>query len=412
GAPAARGGPAAPAAAPAAGFATDDSAKIFGGTACKPATGSQITMGNVSTLSGVLGELFSPVVPALQTFVKAQNECGGLNGHPIRLIIGDDQGDPATAVSVANRQIQSDKITAFVGNIQVLTVDAMVSVVNRTKVPIVGGDLTNNTWFSNPLIFPQGPPPQSISYAMVEGTKKKFGKTKLASVYCAEVPQACSQIDKAITELAKAQGVTVVNNTRISITSPSYQSQCIALQDAGAEVVALIFDAAAQVRFTNDCAKVNFKPQYMAYALGVGNEKQFLGNPSLGGTYVPLNVFGWMANESPAEKFWQASVKKFNPGFTSGNAASLGWVAGALAVAGSAKLGAAPSSQQFVEGLQAIKGNDLGGLTAPLTFTAGKAPKIPYCSFFVSANKDNSRWEKPTSKALCTTVRAPSDPNK
>ncbi|MGQ0632451.1 MAG: hypothetical protein ACT4P1_15640, partial [Sporichthyaceae bacterium] len=41
-------------------------APIFGGSGtCKPATGSEVNIGNVSTLSGVLGELFSPVRPAL-----------------------------------------------------------------------------------------------------------------------------------------------------------------------------------------------------------------------------------------------------------------------------------------------------------------------------------------------------------
>lgn len=50
-----------------------------------------MTIGNVSTLSGVLGQLFSPVVPALQTFVKSQNACGGgLNGHPMKLFVDDD----------------------------------------------------------------------------------------------------------------------------------------------------------------------------------------------------------------------------------------------------------------------------------------------------------------------------------
>src|SRR5436189_62835 len=55
---------------------------IFGGTEqCAPANGTPVSLGNVSTLSGVLGELFSPVVPALKTFVSSQNACGGLNGH-------------------------------------------------------------------------------------------------------------------------------------------------------------------------------------------------------------------------------------------------------------------------------------------------------------------------------------------
>src|SRR3954470_10489577 len=74
------------------------SAAIFGGnTPCRPATLSEVNIGNVSTLSGVLGELFSPGPAALQVFVSSQNACGGLNGHKIKLYLDDDQGDPSTA---------------------------------------------------------------------------------------------------------------------------------------------------------------------------------------------------------------------------------------------------------------------------------------------------------------------------
>jgi branched-chain amino acid transport system substrate-binding protein len=396
----------------AAGAATGKSAAVFGGSSCSPAAGSPITIGNVSTLSGVLGQLFSPVVPALQTFVKAQNACGGLNGHPVRLVIGDDQGDPSTAVSVAQRQIQNDKVLAFMGNIQVLTVDAMVSVVNRAKVPMIGGDITNNTWFTNELLFPQGPPPQAIAYGFVQAGVEKYGKKKLGSIYCAEVPQACSQINRAYKELAPQFGAQVVTDVRVSITAPSYTSQCIEAQRSGAEVMALIVDAPTQVRYANSCDGANFNPQYLAYPLGVGNEKQFLGKKSLANTYVPLNAFAWMANETPAEKFYQRSVAKYNPGFTSGNAASLGWVSGALAVAASSKLTDKPTSQQLIDGLHEIKKNDLGGLTAPLSFFKGGTPKIPYCLFGVTSNADNSGWQKPLSKAICTSVTAPSDPQK
>jgi hypothetical protein len=50
-------------------------------------------------------------------------------------------------------------------------------------------------------------------------------------------------------------------------------------------------------------------------------------------------------------------------------------------------------------------------MTAPLTFVKGKSPRIPYCLFSVQANKDDTGWDTPTSKAVCTPYRAPSDPN-
>jgi branched-chain amino acid transport system substrate-binding protein len=393
---------------------------IFGGTAaCRPATLSPVKLGNVSTLSGVLGELFSPVVPALQTFVKSQNACGGLNGHVIQLVFGDDQGDPSTAVTVAQRQIQNDHIKAFVGNIQVLTVDAMVKVVNDSGIPIIGSDITNNTWFTQPLMFPQGSPPQAISYGYLDAAIRYHHETAVGDVYCLEVPQACQQIDRAFTELTKTVTIdgkkaTNKKSTQVSITSPSYTSQCQQFKDAGVKALAMTFDAASQKRLVQSCNQVGYHPKLIAYPLGVGNEKQFLGEPLLGNTYIPLNTFAWMANATPAEKYYQASVKRFNPGFTTGDAAGLGWTAGALLVKAGAKLTGndATTTKELIAGLYALKGDTLGGLTAPLTYRKGSGPRIPYCLFAAIANKDGSGWQTPLSKPQCTPTRAPSDPNK
>ncbi|HEY2834398.1 MAG TPA: ABC transporter substrate-binding protein, partial [Sporichthyaceae bacterium] len=319
------------------------SQQIFGGKApCQPANLSPINIGNVSTLSGVLGQLFAPVVPGLKTFVAAQNACGGLNGHPIRLFVEDDQGDPSTAVTKINDEIKNAKVLAFVGNIQVLTVDAVVATIKRAGIPVIGGDITNNTWFSNPLMFPQGSPPQAISYGYTVAATDYFKKKSLGDIWCLEVPQACAQIDKALKEIGPQVGVNVVKTTQVSITSPSYTTQCLDFKNAGVEVLAMTFDAASQNRLAKSCDQVGFHPNWAAYPLGVGNEKQFLGSPLLGNTYVPLNTFPWMGNETPAEQYYQASVKKFNPGFTSGDAASLGWTAGALLVAASTNLSANP----------------------------------------------------------------------
>ncbi|MGQ0631367.1 MAG: ABC transporter substrate-binding protein, partial [Sporichthyaceae bacterium] len=149
------------------------------------------------------------------------------------------------------------------------------------------------------------------------------------------------------------------------------------------------------------------------YPLGVGNEKQFLGNKWLGDAYVTMNHFPWMGNSTPAEKYWQASIKKFNPGFTSGGAASLGWGAGALLVAASANLSENPTTQELLDTLYTFKGQEfteLGGLAGPLTFNEGANPTIPYCLFAAISNAANTGWAKVVSKPVCTKTLAPSDP--
>lgn len=395
---------------------------IFGGNEqCVPANGTPVALGNVSTLSGVLGELFSPVVPALKIFVASQNACGGLNGHPIKLAIADDQGDPSTAVTQGRRLVK-EGIVAFLGNIQVLTIDAMKSVIEESGVPIIGGDLTNNTWFTNPLLFPQGSPPQSISYGYHVAATEVFKKAKVGNVYCLEVPQACKEINTGFQEFDKVFPTEVVYTQQISITSPDYTSQCIEAQKAGVEVMAITNDAPTQNRWANSCAKVGHKPNYVLYPLGVGNEGQFLGNPNLGNGYVPMNHFPWMAGTdkfpgNPAMQYYQRQVAKYNPGYNAGGAASLGWQAGALLVAGSHALPPADQpvkKEDFLNGLYQFKGQDwttLGGLTGPLVFTKGKNPFVKYCLYGAQSNAKNDGWARAITTLSCTDQRAPSDPN-
>ncbi|MGQ0843748.1 MAG: ABC transporter substrate-binding protein [Sporichthyaceae bacterium] len=389
---------------------------IFGGNeACKPATLSEVNIGNVSTVSGVLGELFSPVVPALETWVASQNACGGLNGHKIKFFVDDDQGDPATAVSKVNNMIKNNKVIAFVGNIQVLTVDAIVPTMKRSGIPIIGGDITNNTWFTNPLFFPQGSGGQSVAAGYIDGALNYHKKKNVGNVYCIEVPRACEQINRAMKELSPELGASFKKDIQVSITSPSYVQQCLDLKNAGVEALAMTFDAASMNRLARSCTQVGYFPKTMPYPLGVGNEKQFLqGNKWLGDAYVSMNHFPWFSSNTPAEKYWQTSIKKFNPGFTSGGAASLGWTAGALLVAASANLPAEnPTAKDLLSTLYSFKGQkftELGGLSGPLVYNEGANPTIPYCTFAAIGNAENTGWAKAISKPICTKIIAPSDP--
>ncbi len=393
-------------------------APIFGGNGpCKPATLSPVAIGNVSTLSGVIGELMSPVRSGLETFTASQNACGGLNGHKIELFIGDDQGDPSTASSKVQELIQKNKIMAFIGNIEVLTVDAIVPVIKKYGIPVIGSDLTSNTWFTNPLMFPMGSGIQSTAYGYLNAAVNHFKVKNVGQMWCLEVPRACEQHDRAFRELAPMMGATVKKTIQVSITAPSYVQQCLDMKNAGVEAMGLTFDAASQNRVARSCTQVGFFPKVMPYPLGVGNEKQFLqGNKWLGNAFVSMNHFPWFMNDTPALKYWHASIAKYNPGFTNGGAAVMGWSSGALLVAAAAGLSAEnPTTQQLLETLWTFKGQKwttLGGLTPPLTFRKNGNPSVPYCLWTGISNAENTGWASGTSKPSCTDLIAPSDPQK
>jgi branched-chain amino acid transport system substrate-binding protein len=389
---------------------------IFGGSApCKPATGSVVPIGNVSTLSGVLGELFAPVVPALETFVASQNACGGLNGHRIKFFIEDDQGDPSNASSRMQEMVQKNKVIAFVGNIQPLSIDGALATITKLGVPVVGADMVATSDATHPMIFAQGGNVPSTTYGFVDGISNYFKVKNVGNLYCLEVPRPCELAARVLRELAPQFGLTVSKQIQVSITSPSYVNECLQLKNAGAEVVAMNLDGASQIRIARSCTQTQFFPKVVSYPLSVGNEKQFLqGLKWMGDAYIPLNHFPWMANKTPAEKYWQASRTKYSPGSESGSAASLGWAAGALLVAASAGLSpTTPSAAQLVEALYSFRGQkftELGGLAGPRSFFPTGNHKLPYCIWALISNDTNTGWKTWADKPSCTEVVAPSDP--
>ncbi|MGH7534286.1 MAG: ABC transporter substrate-binding protein, partial [Gemmatimonadales bacterium] len=56
---------------------------------------SPAVIASVGTISGPAGAALGGSVQALQVWSKAVNARGGINGHPVQLIVYDDGGDPA-----------------------------------------------------------------------------------------------------------------------------------------------------------------------------------------------------------------------------------------------------------------------------------------------------------------------------
>src|SRR5258706_466559 len=85
-----RGGP--PAAA--GGGATPPTAP---GAAPAQAAGSTIVIGNVGDYSGIVGSVLHEGGPMAQVVARVINDSGGLNGHPIKMLVADAAGDPSRA---------------------------------------------------------------------------------------------------------------------------------------------------------------------------------------------------------------------------------------------------------------------------------------------------------------------------
>jgi len=81
-----------------------------------------------------LGEPEAQTAELLETKI---NDAGGINGHPIKIIIEDDAGQETKTVPAAKKLVQSDKVLAIVGPTLSGTTLSIVEYMERSEVPLV-----------------------------------------------------------------------------------------------------------------------------------------------------------------------------------------------------------------------------------------------------------------------------------
>jgi branched-chain amino acid transport system substrate-binding protein len=349
-------------------------------TAAAPAaTGSTVYLGNVGTYSGLVGGIFAGAQQTIQVWADYTNAHGGLNGHPVKVISEDDGGDPSTNQTETEQEVTQDHVIAFVGDLVPLTVSASLSYLQQQKIPVIGGDSASLTWWQSPVLFPQA------SYLQYEGDDTirnavAAGKTKLAYLYCIEDATCTQGYQEAIVQKgAQSDGADPVYSASYSLTQPDFTSQCLAAQQAGANVFFMAGDGDSLVRVARDCSAQNYHPLYLADSVAVTASVQ--ADPLLNGLLSTQSNFPWVDSYTPAQAAYHAAMNAYDPSLAGSGTTAAEWASGMLAVAADQFLGATPTSAQFLQGLASIKNNNLGGLAPPLTFNANADATPSNCYF-------------------------------
>jgi branched-chain amino acid transport system substrate-binding protein len=122
-------------------------------------------IGAVLSLTGTYAGLGAPEKNTIEMEVERINEAGGVNGHPIEVIIEDDATDAAKAQAATVRLIEQENVIAVIGATGTGQSMAMRSDIVRAQVPqvsIAGGTVITadfNEWvfqtpWSNSLVVP------------------------------------------------------------------------------------------------------------------------------------------------------------------------------------------------------------------------------------------------------------------
>jgi branched-chain amino acid transport system substrate-binding protein len=346
---------------------------------------------SVGSYSGILGAVFINSVKSLRAWASLKNATGGINCHKVNLLMGDDQGDPARNQSLVRKFVEQDGVIALIFNAAPFSDRAAIDYLNQKKIPFIGQGGGSMHYYQDPMSFPLFPSGIYMQMVTIAGGAQVYvpkGMTKIAIATCTE-GEYCNVADKTFAEAAPKVGFEVVYQGKASLTQPDMTSMCLQARNAGAQVFVTSFDSQTNERILNSCAKVNYKPGITVANLQA--QADFPKNPNAEGGVLGMVALPWTETGHPAMVEYLGALKKYAPDTALESAGVVAWIAGKAfeRAARDVPAAKAPTNQDILDGLYSFSGDNLGGLTYPLTFKQGQAVKPVACGWpmIVAAGK-------------------------
>jgi branched-chain amino acid transport system substrate-binding protein len=363
-----------------------------GGQAAPTAGGSctgtkaPIVIGSVGEYSGLLGPILAPGVKSVQAWAAATNAKGGLNCHPVKLVVYDAGGDPSRNQALTQRAVEQDKVIAFVYNGAALSGQASAEYLKQRRIPVVGEEGAQ-PWV---CYSPNGFPIMSSCNEGIQGIYQTLAQVikpgeKVAAITCNEVP-FCTGYTNNAEKYSKEAGFKLVYNGSVSMTQPDYTSACVQAKNAGAQALALGMVDSAANRVKRSCKSVGLDVPIISNGTAFSAAKP---GDGMDGAWIASGV-RFTPPSHPAVAEWLAALKQYLPGTGASANGGIGWVSAKVFELAAKAMPDTPTSQAVLEGLWTIKGNDIGGMTRPLTYVKDQpAVQTPGCWF--PAKMDDSR---------------------
>jgi branched-chain amino acid transport system substrate-binding protein len=342
-----------------------------------------VVLGQTSPSSGIIGATDFNMRTGMALWLRDVNARGGVQCHPVQLYQMDDAADPARVTTNLTTLVNDKKAIAIVGAGVATTFPAARRFAEQNKVPFVGGDLIEPSWFASPWLFPQGGSPLAAYAGAMKEAAAAAHTTKIGLVYCVEAA-ICGQINENFDAMAKASGLQVVLRKVSSITSPDYTAECQALKSAGAGAVFVAMEGSGNARFARSCRSLGYQPAIATSALAVTAEAVLDPNIRKLGAFLGAATTPFLATDSAGVRGFTAAYDRFAPGSSVDQNSITQFTAGRLFEAAIAAVSAiartGPITRDLLlDGLWRIKNETLGGLAPPITFHRNAPPAANDC---------------------------------
>ncbi len=357
---------------------------VLGGCGSKPAAPSQssqgaapkkepIKLGGIFDKTGATGDVGAPYSEGAEDYIKYINSKGGVNGRPVELIGIDYAYKIPQAVEAYKKLVQQDKVVAIMGWGTGDT-EAMVPFISQDKEPFISGSYSENLLeiATHPYNFLVAPSYSDQARLVVKWVKDNWKNTsrkpKVAFIYNdtgfgkSPIPDG----KKAVQEL----GLELGSDQIVALTALDSTSQLLNLQKENVDVGIIQETSNATATILKDAKKLGLKTQFIGLNWAADEKVIALAKDAAEG-YVGVIPFAFPYEDVPGMKAIQEYNQSAGKSMGSHNQKYVqGWVSAMVMAEGLKRAGDNLSGENIKKGLESLSNFDLGGLAAPVTYTA------------------------------------------
>jgi branched-chain amino acid transport system substrate-binding protein len=365
--------------------------------ACRPGTAkstgvtpTEIVVGNVSQISGLVPGFGQTGVNGAKAYFNMVNNAGGVCGRKITMTTADDRFQAATNRSETEKM--AGKVLALVGNTSVVD-DGGAPVIDAKGLPDVSLGTTKARVAAKQNFSPNPIDPRPEAGNGLGGILAYFKSTdgiSKAAIFYQDVATGVNQSNSYKVDFRNA-GVPVVATYPVAPTATNFNTQANDMKQKGVDFVITVAEVNAMANLAKAFKSVGYFPKVPFYGAQVYGKKflQLAGDAAEGTRVGLIFAIPEEAASNPAIAAFNTWYARTAPGADADFFALAGWVAADMFVTALKAAGPDPTHEKITAELAKLTSYDGGGLVA----NTNPAQKKSTTCFHVVSVK-GGRWVK------------------
>jgi ABC-type branched-subunit amino acid transport system substrate-binding protein len=359
-------------------------------------TPTTITLGYITSITGVSSSNFADGVQGAQARIAQQNAAGGIDGRQLSLVPVDDLSTPAGDQTAAQVLVQQKKVFGVIPYSAFTFGGARY--LQQQGVPVTGYGFDGPEWATpaNNNMFTYEPAVDTniggnyYGYDYFGKFYQQVGITKLAGLAYGISASSQDSIHSTFASAAMHGISQCYANYAVPFGGVDFTATALAIKNAGCNGIAGSFVDSSDIAMSTAAkqAGINAKQVYFT-----GYDQATLSTPAniqaYAGDYFPNYVD--LDPTLPSNAGMYAAFQKYIPNYKAGSLPDFGllgsYISTDLMIKGLQVAGQNPTRKSFIQNLRQVTDYTAGGiLPSPTTFAGfGTAAMVPptSCEFFL-----------------------------